>query len=118
MELTVTGRKFAITDWMKDYCEDKIGSAAKVFDIDPLTIEVVEAKDNKHQISDGIQQAIDYARILDLSFAYSSNGDGFYEHDLVNGRWHFLNICQVNRHFLPSMKLLSYLACQYIVPSH
>lgn len=41
MELTVTGRKFAITDWMKDYCDEKIGSAARVFDIDPLTIEVV-----------------------------------------------------------------------------
>lgn len=41
MELTVTGRKFDISDWMKEYCDDKIGSAAKVFDIDPLTIEVV-----------------------------------------------------------------------------
>lgn len=41
MEMTVTGRKFAVTDWMKDYCNDKIGSAAKVFDIDPITIEVV-----------------------------------------------------------------------------
>ena len=41
MELTVTGRKFAITDWMKEYCDEKIGNAAKVFDIDPLTIEVV-----------------------------------------------------------------------------
>lgn len=41
MDLTVTGRKFAITDWMKQYCDEKIGSAAKVFDIDPLTIDVV-----------------------------------------------------------------------------
>ena len=41
MDMKVTGRKFAITDWMKKYCEDKIGSAARVFDIDPLTIEVV-----------------------------------------------------------------------------
>ena len=41
MELTVTGRKFAITDWMKEYCDEKIGNAARVFDIEPLTIEVV-----------------------------------------------------------------------------
>lgn len=41
MEMKVSGRKFAITDWMKDYCDEKIGSAAKVFDIDPLEIEVV-----------------------------------------------------------------------------
>ncbi len=41
MDLKVTGRKFAITDWMKDYCDEKIGSAARVFDIDPLEIEVV-----------------------------------------------------------------------------
>ena len=50
-----------------------------------LPIAIVEAKDNKHKISDGIQQAIDYARTLDLAFAYSSNGDGFYEHDLSTG---------------------------------
>ena len=41
MELTVTGRKFSITDWMKEYCDEKIGNAARVFDIEPLTIEVV-----------------------------------------------------------------------------
>lgn len=41
MELKVTGRKFDVTDWMKKYCDEKIGSAAKVFNIDPLTIDVV-----------------------------------------------------------------------------
>ena len=44
-------------------------------------IAVVEAKDNVHALGAGMQQAIDYARILDLKFAYSSNGDGFLEHD-------------------------------------
>ena len=43
-------------------------------------IAIVEAKDNKHTISHGLQQAITYAQMLDLPFAYSSNGDGF-EHD-------------------------------------
>ncbi|MBB6401591.1 type I restriction enzyme R subunit [Methanococcus maripaludis] len=48
-------------------------------------IAVVEAKDNKHSIDAGIQQALDYAEILDIPFAYSSNGDGYIEHDLLNG---------------------------------
>ncbi len=50
-----------------------------------LPMAVVEAKDGKHQVSDGIQQAIDYARILGVPFSYSSNGNGFYGHDEING---------------------------------
>lgn len=49
-------------------------------------IAVVEAKDNKHAVGGGIQQAIDYALILDLKFAYSSNGDAFLEHDFITGK--------------------------------
>lgn len=49
-------------------------------------IAVVEAKDNKHSISYGLQQAMTYAQMLDLPFAYSSNGDGFAEHDFLTGR--------------------------------
>ena len=48
-------------------------------------IAIVEAKDNNHSVSFGLQQAMDYARILDLLFAYSSNGDGFMEHDFLTG---------------------------------
>lgn len=50
-----------------------------------LPIAIVEAKDNKVTVSHGIQQAIDYANDLDIPFAYSSNGDGFYEHDMITG---------------------------------
>ena len=49
-------------------------------------IAVLEAKDNKHAVGGGIQQAIDYAQILDLKFAYSSNGDAFLEHDFTTGK--------------------------------
>lgn len=49
-------------------------------------IAVVEAKDNKKSISYGLQQAMTYAKMLDLPFAYSSNGDGFYEHDFLTGK--------------------------------
>jgi len=46
-----------------------------------IPIAVIEAKDNFHDISDGIQQAVEYAEINDIPFAYSSNGKGFIEHD-------------------------------------
>ena len=46
-----------------------------------IPIAIIEAKDNKHTVKAGIQQALDYADILDIPNVYSSNGDGFYEHD-------------------------------------
>lgn len=49
-------------------------------------IAVVEAKDNKHTVSFGLQQAMKYAEMLDVPFAYSSNGDAFYEHDFLTGQ--------------------------------
>ena len=49
-------------------------------------IAVVEAKSSSHAPADGIQQAIDYATILDLKFAYSTNGREFIEHDLITGK--------------------------------
>lgn len=49
-------------------------------------IAVVEAKDNTHSVSHGLQQAITYAEMLDVPFAYSSNGDGFVEHDFFTGQ--------------------------------
>ena len=49
-------------------------------------IAIVEAKDNKHSISYGLQQAMTYAEMLDVPFAYSSNGDGFFEHNFLTGK--------------------------------
>jgi type I restriction enzyme R subunit len=46
-----------------------------------IPLAVVEAKDNTHSIRDGIQQALAYAEMLDVPFAFSSNGDGFLFHD-------------------------------------
>lgn len=46
-----------------------------------VPIAVIEAKDNKHSISDGMQQALTYADMLRVPFAFSSNGDGFVFHD-------------------------------------
>lgn len=49
-------------------------------------IAVVEAKDNNHTISFGIQQAKEYCQMMDIPFAYSSNGDGFQEYDFLTGK--------------------------------
>lgn len=49
-------------------------------------IAIVEAKDNNHTISAGMQQAMTYAMMQDIPFAYSSNGDGFQEHDFLTGK--------------------------------
>ncbi|TCN67672.1 type I restriction enzyme R subunit [Acetobacteroides hydrogenigenes] len=46
-----------------------------------IPIAIVEAKDNNHTVSAGIQQALEYARILDIPCVFSSNGDGFLFHD-------------------------------------
>ncbi len=46
-----------------------------------IPIAVIEAKDNKHSVGAGIQQALRYAEILDVPAAFSSNGDGFVQHD-------------------------------------
>ncbi|MBF0383463.1 MAG: DEAD/DEAH box helicase family protein [Magnetococcales bacterium] len=46
-----------------------------------IPIAIIEAKDNKHSVGDGMQQALVYADMLDVPFVYSSNGDGFLAHD-------------------------------------
>ena len=55
-------------------------------------IAIVEAKDNNKAVGAGLQQAMDYAKILDIPFAYSSNGDGFIEHDFLTGKETNINI--------------------------
>ena len=46
-----------------------------------IPIAVVEAKDNNHSVSAGIQQALGYGKTLDIPFVFSSNGDAFHFHD-------------------------------------
>src|ERR1035437_1056274 len=46
-----------------------------------IPIAVIEAKENSYSIDAGIQQALDYAKTLDVPVAFSSNGDGFIRHD-------------------------------------
>ena len=48
-------------------------------------IAIVEAKDANHSVSHGMQQAKEYASMMDIPFAFSSNGFGFQEYDFLTG---------------------------------
>jgi len=49
-----------------------------------IPVAIIEAKDNNHSVRSGMQQALEYARILDIPCVFSSNGDGFLFHDRTN----------------------------------
>lgn len=49
-------------------------------------LAIIEAKDNTHSLGSGMQQAIEYADILDVPYAYSTNGDAFLEHNMLTGK--------------------------------
>ena len=49
-------------------------------------VAVIEAKAAYKKPGDGLQQAMDYAEILKLKFAYSTNGHGIVEHDYITGK--------------------------------
>nr|WP_316157939.1 DEAD/DEAH box helicase family protein [Cupriavidus sp. BIC8F] len=73
--VVVRGKK-AIRD------QESISRADYVLFFKPgIPLAVVEAKDNNHTVRDGMQQALRYAEMLDVPFAFSSNGDGFIWHD-------------------------------------
>ena len=48
-------------------------------------LAIVEAKDNNHSSSFGLQQAISYGVLLNVPFVYTSNGTSFFEHDFTTG---------------------------------
>ncbi|MVX65725.1 DEAD/DEAH box helicase [Clostridium chromiireducens] len=60
-------------------------------------LAVIEAKDNNHPVGAGLQQAIDYAKSLDIYYVYASNGDGFIEQNLITGE-----VRELSLHEFPS----------------
>lgn len=48
-----------------------------------IPLAVIEAKANKHEIGKGMQQGIEYARLLDVPFVFATNGDGFIFRDAM-----------------------------------
>jgi len=86
-EQTQIGREIYFTDG-RIYVKGKITARGKrkfadyiLFYKPNVPIAIIEAKDNKHTVKSGIQQALNYANILDIPCVFSSNGDGFYFHD-------------------------------------
>lgn len=86
-EQTQLGREIFFTDG-RIYVKGKMTARGKrkfadyiLFYKPNVPIAIIEAKDNKHSVRAGIQQALGYANTLDIPFVFSSNGDGFYFHD-------------------------------------
>lgn len=86
-EFTQLGREIFFTDG-RIYVKGKLTARGKrkfadyiLFYKPNVAIAIIEAKDNKHSVRGGIQQALGYANTLDIPFVFSSNGDGFYFHD-------------------------------------
>lgn len=86
-EQTQIGREIFFTDG-RIYVKGKLTARGKrkfadyiLFYKPNVPIAVIEAKDNKHSIKSGIQQALGYANTLDIPCVFSSNGDGFCFHD-------------------------------------
>lgn len=55
-------------------------------------IAIIEAKNAKKTVSYGLQQAKEYAKMMDIPFAYSSNGKSFQEYDFLTGRERILSM--------------------------
>lgn len=86
-EQTQIGREIFFTDG-RIYVKGQLTARGKrkfadyiLFYKPNVPIAIIEAKDNKHTIKSGIQQALEYANTLDIPCVFSSNGDGFYFHD-------------------------------------
>lgn len=86
-ELTQFGREIYFTDG-RIYVKGKLTARGKrkfadyiLFYKPNVPIAIIEAKDNKHSVKGGIQQALGYSNTLDIPCVFSSNGDGFYFHD-------------------------------------
>lgn len=76
-----------------------------------IPIAIIEAKDNKHSLGDGMQQALAYSDALDAPFVFSSNGDGFLFHDRTGLYGQTETTLQLNE--FPSPDTLWQLYCQY-----
>src|SRR5690554_1073385 len=86
-EQTQLGREIFFTDG-RIYVKGKLTARGKrkfadyiLFYKPNVPIAVIEAKDNKHSVKGGIQQALGYGNTLDIPFVFSSNGDEIYLHD-------------------------------------
>ena len=85
-EVTLTPGPIIVRGNMSSRNKKKKKFADYVLYFEPgVPIAVVEAKDNNHTVSHGIQQALGYAQILNVPSAFASNGDAFASHNKMPG---------------------------------
>ncbi len=83
-EVTLTPGPVVVRGNMSSRNKKKKKFADYVLHCEPgVPVAVVEAKDNNHTVSHGMQQALGYAEILEVPSAFSSNGDAFASHNKV-----------------------------------
>ena len=83
-KIVVRGEKaFRLTKKRADYL---------LFYKENMPLAIVEAKDSSHVIGDGMLQAQEYAKKLDVRFVYTSNGDGFLFYDMKTGEQKTLSL--------------------------
>lgn len=83
-QIVVRGEKaFRLTKKRADYL---------LFYKENMPLAIVEAKDPSHVIGDGMLQAQEYAKKLDVRFVYTSNGDGFLFYDMKTGEQKTLSL--------------------------
>jgi len=81
-EVTLTPGPIIVRGNMSSRNKKKKKFADYVLSWEPsLPVAVLEAKDNNHSIGHGMQQALGYAEIMQIPTAFSSNGDGFEQHN-------------------------------------
>lgn len=85
-EVTLTPGPIVVRGKLSSRNKKKKKFADYVLSWEPgIPVAIVEAKDNNHTVSHGMQQALGYAEILDLPNAFSSNGDAFAMHNKTAG---------------------------------
>ena len=80
--------EYGFTDGRIIYVGDSYGRAKRkkadyILMANSIDLAIVEAKDENHSISAGLLQAVGYAETLNIPFAYSTNGHGYIEYDLL-----------------------------------
>ncbi|AFK02673.1 EcoEI R domain protein [Emticicia oligotrophica DSM 17448] len=78
-EVNITAGKILVKGSLTTRAKNKRADYILYYKDNPVAI--IEAKDNNHAMGAGMQQGLEYARMLDIPCIFSSNGDGFIFHD-------------------------------------
>lgn len=78
-EVNITAGKILVKGSLTTRAKNKRADYILYYKDNPVAI--IEAKDNNHAMGAGMQQGLEYARMLDIPCVFSSNGDGFIFHD-------------------------------------